>query len=216
MELPLAFIGTVISSLMVIAQCVVVVVVSPWTGFAVLVLAIALVVVFHIYLRTTRRLRLLAIETKAPVLSLLIESIEGLATIRAFGWTEWYLRKGLVVLGKAQVPFHLLQTAQVTLNLWLDLLVAMLAIVVVSIAIGIGNVSRGGLGLALLNIVGLGQSVRVVVHFYTSLEITLGAVARIWDFTLGTASEDASREEPAPSWPGSGSIRFQNVSISHS
>jgi ATP-binding cassette subfamily C (CFTR/MRP) protein 1 len=216
MELPLAFIGTAISSLMVIAQCVVIVVESPWTGFAVLGLAIALVVIFRIYLRTARRLRLLDIELKSPVLSLLIESIDGLATVRAFGWTEWYSRRGLRVLGQAQVPFHLLQTAQITLNLWLDLLVAMLAIVVIAIAVGTGSSSGGSLGLALLNIVGLGQSVRIVVHFYTSLEITLGAVARIRDFTLGTDSENTGREEPSPDWPRNGSIQFQNVTISHS
>jgi ATP-binding cassette subfamily C (CFTR/MRP) protein 1 len=173
-------------------------------------------VIFRVYLRTTRRLRLLDIELKSPVLSLLIESIDGLATVRAFGWTEWYSRRGLRVLGEAQVPFHLLQTAQVTLNLWLDLLVAMLAIVVVSIAVGTGSASGGSLGLSLLNIVGLGQSVRIVVHFYTSLEITLGAVARIRDFTLGTGSENTGREEPSPDWPRNGSIQFQNVTISHS
>ncbi|KAL3426496.1 hypothetical protein PVAG01_00005 [Phlyctema vagabunda] len=216
MELPLAFIGTTISSLMVIAQCAVIVVELPWTGFAVLGLAISLVVVFRIYLRTTRRLRLLDIELKSPVLSLLIESIDGLATVRAFGWTEWYSRRGLKVLGDAQVPFHLLQTAQVTLNLWLDLLVAMLAIVVIAIAVGTDSSSGGGLGLSLLNIVGLGQSVRIVVHFYTSLEITLGAVSRIRDFTLNTGSENAGREEPSPDWPSQGSIMFRNVTISHS
>ncbi|KAH6719181.1 P-loop containing nucleoside triphosphate hydrolase protein [Leptodontidium sp. MPI-SDFR-AT-0119] len=216
MELPLAFIGTTISSLTVIAQCAVIIVELPWTGFAVLGLAIALFLVFRIYLRTTRRLRLLDIELKSPVLSLLIESIDGLATVRSFGWTEWYSRRGLRVLGEAQVPFHLLQTAQITLNLWLDLLVAILAIVVVSIAIGTGNSSGGSLGLALLNIVGLGQSVRIVVHFYTSLEITLGAVARIRDFTLGTGSENIGKDEPSPDWPLKGSIQFQNVTISHS
>lgn len=216
MELPLAFIGTAISSLMLIAQCVVIVVESPWTGFAVLGLVIVLVVILRIYLKTTRRLRLLDIELKSPVLSLLIESIDGLATVRAFGWTEWYSRRGLRVLGQAQVPFHLLMTAQVALNLWLDLLVAMLAIVVIAIAVGTGSSSGGSLGLTLLNIVGLGQSVRIVVYFYTSLEITLGAVARIRDFTLETGSENTGREEPSPDWPRNGSIQFQNVTVSHS
>jgi len=216
MELPLSFIGTSISALAVVAQCVVIVVESPWTGFAVLLLVITLFFVLRVYLRTSRRLRYLDIEMKSPVLSLLMESIDGLATVRAFGWTEWYLRRGLKVLGQAQVPFHLLQTAQVTLNLCLDLLVAMLAIVVVSIAVGTHSTSSGGLGLTLLNVVGLGQSVKIVVHFYTALEITLGAVARIRDFTLQTESENSGREEPPADWPRSGAIQFENVTLSHS
>lgn len=216
MELPLAVIGTAISFFTVIAQSVVIILESPWTGFAVLALAIILLFVFRVYLRTTLRLRALDIELKSPVLSLLMESIDGLATIRAFGWTGWYLRRGLKVLGQAQVPFHILQTAQLALNLWLDLLVAMLAIVLITIAVGTQSSSGGSLGLALLNIVGVGQSVRILVHFYTTLEIALGAVARIRDFTLKTSSENTGRDEPPPEWPRNGTIQFQNVSISHS
>lgn len=216
MELPLAFIGTSIASLTVIAQSVVTISQFPWAGFAVLGLAITLFFGFRVYLRTTQRLRYLDIESKSPVLSLLIESVDGLATVRAIGWTAWYLSRGLKVLGQAQVPFHLLQTAQVTLNFCLDLVVATLAIVVISIAVGTHSSNGAGLGLALLNIVALGQSVKIATHFYTSLEITLGAVARIRDFVLQTGSENSGREEPPPDWPRNGAIQFQNVTISHS
>ncbi|KAF4340735.1 multidrug resistance [Fusarium beomiforme] len=216
MELPLAFVGATMNLLMLIAQCIVVTIQSHYAGFAILAIAIVIGFFHEFYLRTSRRLRVMDIEARSPVLSLLLESLDGLATVRAYGWAAWYLRRGIEVLERSQVPFHFLQSAQVTLNLSVDLFVATLALVVICIAVVLRNTSGGSLGLALFNIVGLGQSVKGVVFFWTSLEITLGAVARIRDFTQDTESEHVSDVKPALEWPSRGEIRFNNVTLTHS
>ena len=156
------------------------------------------------------------IEAKAPILSLLLEALSGVVTVRSLERTHWYLQRGIEFLGQSQLPFHLLQSAQVSLNLSLDLFVATLAVVVISIAVGTRNANRSSLGLALLNIVGLGQSVKGVVYFWTSIEITLGAVARIRDFTMETASENHAEASPDPDWPSVGRILFRNITVTHS
>ncbi|KAK2926150.1 AAA ATPase domain [Fusarium oxysporum f. sp. vasinfectum] len=209
MELPLAFVGATMNLLMLIAQCIVVTIQSHYAGFAILAIAVVIGFFHEFYLRTSRRLRVMDIEARSPVLSLLLESLDGLATVRAYGWAAWYLRRGIEVLERSQVPFHFLQSAQVTLNLSVDLFVATLALVVISIAVVQMNTSGGSLGLALFNIVGLGQSVKGVVFFWTSLEITLGAVARIRDFTQDTHSEHESDTKPPAEWPSRGRDSFQ-------
>jgi ATP-binding cassette, subfamily C (CFTR/MRP), member 1 len=216
MELPLAFVGATMNLLMLIAQCIVVTIQSHYAGFAILAIAIVIGFFHEFYLRTSRRLRVMDIEARSPVLSLLLESLDGLATVRAYGWASWYLRRGIEVLERSQVPFHFLQSAQVTLNLSVDLFVATLALVVICIAVVLRNTSGGSLGLALFSIVGLGQSVKGVVFFWTSLEITLGAVARIRDFTQDTQSEHDSDTKPAAEWPSRGEIRFNQVTLTHS
>ncbi|RBA18274.1 hypothetical protein FPRO05_10569 [Fusarium proliferatum] len=216
MELPLAFVGATMNLLMLIAQCIVVTIQSHYAGFAILAIAVVIGFFHEFYLRTSRRLRVLDIEARSPVLSLLLESLDGLATVRAYGWAAWYLRRGIEVLERSQVPFHFLQSAQVTLNLSVDLFVATLALVVISIAVVQMNTSGGSLGLALFNIVGLGQSVKGVVFFWTSLEITLGAVARIRDFTEDTKSEHESDTKPPVEWPSRGEIHFSDVTLTHS
>ncbi|CVL03538.1 related to multidrug resistance protein [Fusarium mangiferae] len=216
MELPLAFVGATMNLLMLIAQCVVVTIQSHYAGFAILAIAVVIGFFHEFYLRTSRRLRVMDIEARSPVLSLLLESLDGLATVRAYGWAAWYLRRGIEVLERSQVPFHFLQSAQVTLNLSVDLFVATLALVVISIAVVQMNTSGGSLGLALFNIVGLGQSVKGVVFFWTSLEITLGAVARIRDFTQDTQSEHESDTKPPVEWPSRGEIHFSDVTLTHS
>ncbi|KAF5660313.1 multidrug resistance [Fusarium circinatum] len=216
MELPLAFVGATMNLLMLIAQCIVVTIQSHYAGFAILAIAVVIAFFHEFYLRTSRRLRVMDIEARSPVLSLLLESLDGLATVRAYGWAAWYLRRGIEVLERSQVPFHFLQSAQVTLNLSVDLFVATLALVVISIAVVQMNTSGGSLGLALFNIVGLGQSVKGVVFFWTSLEITLGAVARIRDFTEDTKSEHESDTKPSAEWPSRGEIHFTDVTLTHS
>ncbi|PNP84224.1 hypothetical protein FNYG_02912 [Fusarium nygamai] len=216
MELPLAFVGATMNLLMLIAQCIVVTIQSHYAGFAILAIAVVIGFFHEFYLRTSRRLRVMDIEARSPVLSLLLESLDGLATVRAYGWASWYLRRGIEVLERSQVPFHFLQSAQVTLNLSVDLFVATLALVVISIAVVQMNTSGGSLGLALFNIVGLGQSVKGVVFFWTSLEITLGAVARIRDFTQDTKSEHESDTKPSAEWPTRGEIHFSDVTLTHS
>ncbi|KAF5687004.1 major facilitator family transporter [Fusarium denticulatum] len=216
MELPLAFVGATMNLLMLIAQCIVVTIQSHYAGFAILAIAVVIGFFHEFYLRTSRRLRVMDIEARSPVLSLLLESLDGLATVRAYGWASWYLRRGIEVLERSQVPFHFLQSAQVTLNLSVDLFVATLALVVISIAVVQMNTSGGSLGLALFNIVGLGQSVKGVVFFWTSLEITLGAVARIRDFTQDTKSEHESDTKPSAEWPTRGEIHFTDVTLTHS
>lgn len=215
MELPLAFVGTAMNFLMLVGQCIVVTLQTHYAGFAILAIAITIGLFHDFYLRTSRRLRLLDIETRAPVLSLLLESLDGLATVRSFGWADWYMRRGIEVLGRAQVPYHHLQSAQVTLNLSVDLFVATLAVVVISIAVSTSGASASSTGLALFSIVGLGISVKGVVYFWTSLEITLGALARIRDFTQETKSENDCDTEPSPDWPSNGSVRFEDITVSH-
>lgn len=216
MELPLAFVGTMMNFLMLAAQCIVVTVQSNYAGFAILAIAVVIGVFHEFYLRTSRRLRLLDIESRSPVLSLLLECLDGNATVRAFGWAAWYLRRGIEVLEKSQFPFHLLQTAQVTLNFSVDLFVAVLAVVVISIGVGTRSATGSSLGLALFSIVGLGQSIKGVVYFWSSLELTFGAVARIRDFTSETKSEDNTDTKPDSHWPSGGSISFQNITVSYS
>lgn len=78
------------------------------------------------YLRTSRQMRLLDLEAKSPLYSHFIESLQGLGTIRAFGWAEEFNKKNLQILNISQKPYYLLFCIQKWLALILDLLVTVL------------------------------------------------------------------------------------------
>ncbi|KAI1862215.1 uncharacterized protein JN550_010371 [Neoarthrinium moseri] len=170
------------------------------------------------YLRTSRQLRLLEIEANAPLFSHLIETSSGLATIRAFGWAQEYTSRNRRLLDESQKPFYLLFCVQRWLVLVLDLVVAGLAIILVGMAVALrSKLDAGFLGLALLGMMSLSHALTQLVQHYTMLETTLGAIARIKDFSENTPVEKSPEESDSPgsSWPSRGVLRFEGVSASY-
>ncbi|KAJ5543476.1 Cyclic peptide transporter [Penicillium sp. DV-2018c] len=170
------------------------------------------------YLRTSRVIRLLEIELKAPLQSQLLEVHTGLLTIRAFGWTEHYEERNKQALTASQQPYYLLFCLQRWLNLVLDLLVAAVAVLVVSIATTIARNSHTGfLGVALFNIVNFSSSLQQLITTWTSLETSLGALSRIKSFVEDTPRENINKESENPSddCPKKGGISFVGVSGNH-
>ncbi|KAF4995723.1 hypothetical protein FGRMN_4930 [Fusarium graminum] len=216
-ELPMALISTTISFISCIIQFVVIIIGSHYTGIIMPFIFVAILLVQRFYLRTSRRLRILDIESHGPVLSHFLDFISGGPTIRAFGWAEQYISRANQVLEECQKPFYGLAFAQQWLNLVLDLLNAGVAIIVVSIAVNTNMYSSGLTGLALFGIVGFGQNVKSFISTWTALELAMGAVARIQHLEITTASEHLPPEKdaPPPYWPSAGHIVFEAVEASY-
>ncbi len=182
------------------------------------IILLALYIIQKFYLRTSRQLRLLDLEAKAPLYSLFEESLSGLATIRAFGWQKALEDKNHALLDRSQRPFYLLFAVQRWLTLVLDLLVAAVAVMLIVLVVALrGTVGAGGVGLALLSVIQFGQSIKLLVTFWTTLETHIGSVARIKSFAETTVSEDQPGEThvPPPGWPSTGAIEFENLSASY-
>ena len=107
----------------------------------------------HVYLRTSRQLRLLDLEARSPLYSHFLETLSGLSTIRAFGWEVENKEQNKRLLDFSQRPYYLLYCVQRWLNLVLDLIVAAEAVVVVGLALGLRTSTTAGLlGVSLNNI----------------------------------------------------------------
>ena len=108
----------------------------------------------RVYLRTSRQIRLMDLEAKAPLCTHFLESLAGIVTIRAFGWSSAYRKKNDMLLHQSQIPFYLLSAIQNWLNMVLELMVAGLVTVLVGLAVGLrGKIDAGYLGLALISTV---------------------------------------------------------------
>ncbi|KAE8452406.1 hypothetical protein EG329_001107 [Mollisiaceae sp. DMI_Dod_QoI] len=170
------------------------------------------------YLRTSRQMRLLDLEAKSPLYSHFIESLSGLVTIRAFGWDENFQERNLTLLDISQKPYYLLFCIQRWLALVLDLLVMVLAVVLMTLVVKLRTeISAGFVGLALLNVMGFNESLAEIIKNWTKLETSIGAIARLMNFSMQTASENLPGEdEDVPeNWPSYGNIEFKNVSASY-
>jgi ATP-binding cassette subfamily C (CFTR/MRP) protein 1 len=187
---------------------------------AVLIPVCGVVVMFiqKFYLRTSRQLRLLDLEAKSPLYSNFIESLSGLVTIRAFKWQEHFKARNLELLDTSQVPNYLLFCIQRWLQLVLDLVVAAIAVVLVVLAVKLkGQISGGSIGVALVNITTFNVAIVALIRFWTAMETSLGAVARVKQFASQTASEvRVTRSQALPQdWPRQGAIEFDGVTAFH-
>jgi ATP-binding cassette subfamily C (CFTR/MRP) protein 1 len=99
----------------------------------------------NVYLRTSRQLRLLDLESKSPLFSHFLESVSGLSTIRAFGWESRFRTRNERLVDQSQRPQYLLYCSQRWLNLVLDLIAGAQAVLVISLAVSFRHSTNPGL-----------------------------------------------------------------------
>jgi len=218
MELPVAALNTFATFVLCIAQMTLIAVASTYAAIAFPIILIALFFIQKFYLRTSRQLRFLDLEAKSPLYSQFMEILQGLATVRAFGWQSALEDKNRELLDQSQKPFYLLFAVQRWLTLVLDLIVAATAFMLIILIVKLrGTIDPGFVGVALLNVILFSQSIKLLLTFWTNLETHIGSIARIKGFTETSVPEDLSGETnmPPPSWPSQGAIEFKNVSASY-
>ncbi|KAH8701117.1 putative ABC multidrug transporter [Talaromyces proteolyticus] len=218
MELPVAALNAFATLVLCIAQTTLIGVASPYTAISFPIVLIALYFIQKFYLRTSRQLRFMDLEAKAPLYSQFTECLSGLVTIRAFGWQKAMEKKSRDLLEKSQRPFYLLFAVQRWLTLVLDLVVACIATILIILVVELrGSISAGYVGVALFNIIQFSQSIKLLITFWTTLETHIGSIARVKIFNETVKSEDEPGENGMvpPEWPGQGAIELKSVSAGY-
>ncbi|KAJ6119541.1 P-loop containing nucleoside triphosphate hydrolase protein [Penicillium sp. IBT 18751x] len=187
------------------------------TAAVIPVCILAVSYVARYYVRTSRQIRILDIETKAPLFSQFLEALSGLPSIRAYGWVRHYQQQNQLALDASQRPYYMLKCIQRWLNLVLDLIVAAIAVIVIAVATSMRGNTMSLLGIALFNIVNFSSTLQTLVTEWTGLETSIGAVSRIRSYVQTTQTEDLDSEsESVPDyWPGYGNVEISNVSASY-
>lgn len=171
-----------------------------------------------VYLKTSRQLRFLDLECKSAVYSHFLETLDGVPTIRAFGWQHASRETQNKNLDRSQRPYYMLFCVQRWLTLVLDLMVTAIAVIIVTLALQLRSTTSAGLlGIALNNVLGFNRTLTDLVVSWTGLETSLGAIARIKTFSEVTPSEKKPGEDHAlpHDWPWTGEVQINNVSATY-
>ncbi len=174
----------------------------------------------HFYLRTSRQMRLLDIEHKAPLYTQLIKTLDGLVTIRAFQWEDIFEQKNMGILDDSQRPSYLFYCVQRWLIFVIDMMITFIAFILIVITTTLREqIGPGYMGIALANILGLSDVVKATLTSWVMLEVSLGAVARVKKFTSETKSEGVSDgpliKPERKDWPMQGAIELRGVTASY-
>uniref|UniRef100_A0A093V2I6 Multidrug resistance-associated protein 1 n=1 Tax=Talaromyces marneffei PM1 TaxID=1077442 RepID=A0A093V2I6_TALMA len=172
-----------------------------------------------IYLRTSRQLRFLDLESRSQLYTSFLDTTSGVTTIRAFGWKEKFKDENIRAIDISQKPFYLLLCLQCWLKVVLDCLMAIIAIDLIALTVMYRNTVTGvDLGLSLNLIILANTTLLRLVQSWTSLETSLGAIARLKNIQESVPSQerDPYAVDPGPRWPSLGDVRLEEVSASYS
>ncbi|GKZ96685.1 hypothetical protein AnigIFM59636_011200 [Aspergillus niger] len=217
-DLPTSLDQTIFQLLSAIMSAVILFIGSGYVAIAIPLCIVVIVAIQLFYLRTSRQLRILDIEAKAPLFSQFLETLGGISSIRAFDWTSHYVESVHDSLNVSQKPYYLLWCVQRWLTMVLDLFVAGIAIILVALATNIrGSGSTGYLGVALYQVVTFSTTLQTLVTEWTQVEMALGAISRVRTYILNTKDENLPNETGLVSdkWPAKGAIVFNGVSASY-
>ena len=98
------------------------------------------------------------------------------------------------------------------------MVVGVLTVLLVVLAVVLREkIDHSLLGLALVNMMGVGWSMKTVIQQWSVLETSLGAVTRVRDFSRNTPSEVLPKEKtvPAEMWPARGDIDIRNLVVQY-
>ncbi|RAH53760.1 hypothetical protein BO85DRAFT_428965, partial [Aspergillus piperis CBS 112811] len=220
MTLPLAAINTTKALGACLLKMIILFVVAKYMSLTVPPLLIVCYCLQRYYLRTSRQVRLLSIETKAPLYQHLSETLSGISTIRAFRRQRWFERNNLLLVDNSQKCVYTLFMIQQWLTLAMDLLASGLVVLLMFLIVFTrDSFNSGSSGTAIVTLMSFTQSLARLLKFWSLTESCLGAVSRIKSFAETVPSEEQSKRFDADSlslnekvtWPSHGAIEVDKV-----
>jgi ATP-binding cassette subfamily C (CFTR/MRP) protein 1 len=174
----------------------------------------------HLYSKSTASPTRYSKESKAdcPISTQFMETLDGLVTIRAFNWSRSSIKHNFEIVDRSQKPNYLMWAIKRWLALVLDLVITGIAVLTVGIVVGLRDSSSPGFtGVSLTQIISFTSNIKLLIMFWTQLESSLGAVARIRQFEKETVAEDLETEthDPPFDWPSQGTIEINDLSAKY-
>ncbi|KGO42048.1 ABC transporter, integral membrane type 1 [Penicillium expansum] len=172
----------------------------------------------RIYLRTSRQLRFLELESRSLVFTNFLDTASGIVTIRAFGWKEKFENENVRSLDLSQKPFYILLCLQCWLKMIMDCIIAIFAVILIAFTVLYRNTTTGAdLGVALNLLIVANTTLLRLVQSWTSLETSLGSIARLKSIQDCVPSEDdiGGILDPDLQWPSSGHLQVKDISVAY-
>lgn len=214
MNLPIIMVNYIVAAFTTFAKAIILMIFSKYLAITMPFVLVILYVLQVFYLQTSRQVRLLEIEAKAPLYTHFTESVAGAATIRAFGWQSHYQQRNYRFIDSSLRPAYLQYCIQHWLSFVLDMIVTALAIILVAIVVTWRDkFSAGSVGVSLVMVTTFNIGLMRLIKMWTMMESSIGAVARVKRFVASTDSEETSgwTSKVADNWPTQGNVEFRGL-----
>lgn len=212
-NLPAAVFRTIYASTAVLVQLGVVLSGASFLSIALPFMLVAVYFIQHYYLRTSRQIRHLDLESKSPLYTYFAETATGLSHIQALRWDQKSLEYGFRLLEESQKPYYVMFAIQQWLALVLGLLGGVLGVGLVTLALFVKDgSSETSVGLSFIGLMSIARVLEASIISWTNIETSSGALSRLLEFKDTTPQEVTTSEQELPAqWPSSGTIAFTGV-----
>ncbi|KAJ3169411.1 Canalicular multispecific organic anion transporter 2 [Geranomyces variabilis] len=187
---------------------------TPILIIVVVPLAAGFYVVVLYYLDSARSLNRLQAQLREPVCSNLSETLEGVATIRAFRCEQWFMDRNSKLVDAEQSSAYIVMYADRWLSLYSNLLggAVLFGAAILSVCY-VDHLSASAVGLGLSYLISWTAMVTMLVNIMGMMNMAMVAVERICkhiDLPLEAPVTTAAVVPEA--WPSVGTIEFKNYS----
>ncbi|KAM0753526.1 ABC transporter [Meredithblackwellia eburnea MCA 4105] len=203
----------------IIGAFILVAIVEPYFIIAVLGVAVVYVLLWVYYKQSAREIKRIDNVLRSSLYAHFSESLAGLATIRAFGEQDRFIKDNERFIDGENKAYLLTVINQRWLGVRLDLMGALLSFIVALISVGKRDtISPSHIGLVLSAILSIQQSWSTGLRQYAEVENNLSSVERLQYYADNLPAEappviEGSR--PEKDWPQRGEITFEDVEMSY-
>ncbi|KAL8276389.1 hypothetical protein RQP46_011187 [Phenoliferia psychrophenolica] len=189
--------------------------VLPAFLFAALIITLVYWGIGFVYLASSRELKRHDSVSKSPIFGLFGETLNGVATIRAFGDGARFTRQLLAMINTNNRPFFALWQANRWLSVRVDVAGAFVSLAAAIFILSTGNMDAALAGFVMTFAISFNDHMLWVVRYYAVVEMNLNSVERVREY-LELEQESKAGIVPPARWPSrDGSIEVQNLTASY-
>lgn len=218
MMLPMNFRYLVMCVLQVAFTLIVIIISTPLFAVVILPLALIYLIFLRYYVPTSRQLKRLESVHRSPIYSHFGETIQGAASIRAFGKVDEFRQDS----GRILDTFIRCRYSSLVSNRWLAVRLEFVGNCIIFFAALFAVLSKefgwitspGVIGVSVSYALNITEVLNFAVRQVSEIEANIVSVERVNEYT-NTPNEAPWRiegREPAPGWPSRGVVKFDGYS----
>ncbi|KAH3661347.1 hypothetical protein OGAPHI_006754 [Ogataea philodendri] len=189
----------------------------PWFAIAIPIVYALFYLISNFYLASSREIKRLEALKRSFVYSHFNESLSGMDTIKAHNSETRFLNTNAHLINDMNESYYTFIAVQRWLASNLELLASLVCLLICLLCVfRVFNISGAYTGLVLTYVVNIVGLVSFMLRSMTEVENQMNSVERLKFYAIDLQQEaayDIPERDPEPTWPASGSISFQDVSM---
>jgi ABC-type multidrug transport system fused ATPase/permease subunit len=208
--------GTFICIVQCVSTLILITFITP--GFLIFAFIVSFLyyLVGYFYISLSRELKRYESITKSPIHQHFSESLNGVATIRAYGIESRFMKQNIQAIDNNNRPFFYLWVANRWLSFRIDSVGSLVMLFAgIFVLLSVGKIDAGLAGLSLSYAIAFSESALWIVRLYANIEMNMNSFERLQEYleVEQEAPYEIEETEPAVSWPESGRINVKDVSL---